>query len=192
MQLDEALDDGEAEPRPAMAAGRRLRLEPLEGLLLEFRLDAAAVIGTQMTASPPSRLAPMRTSPPAEEKPMALDSRLAQDLAHALLVADELAHVLGDLDLDPSGRFFSIASTMAAGGLLEKLGDRYRSELELHGAGIDGGEVEDGVDDGQEILARRSGCGADTRAAWAARSPAMPIDRPSAKPMMLVSGVRNS
>lgn len=70
--------------------------------------------------------------------------QIVQHLHHAPLVADEGADVGLDIDLqrDAVG---GEAILDAFGGGLDRLADIDRAELELHRAGVDGGEIEDVV-----------------------------------------------
>ncbi len=45
VKFREALDDGQAKPRPAVAARQGFGLKSLEGLFLEFRVNAPARVG---------------------------------------------------------------------------------------------------------------------------------------------------
>ena len=101
MQFDEALDDGEAKAGAAMAAGNGARLEAVEGLLLEFGLDAAAGVGhPELQHVAALRLAPMRMVAPGSEKPMALESRLVRICSTPLRIGDEARDVGAHLDVE--------------------------------------------------------------------------------------------
>ena len=96
------------------------------------------------------RLAPMRTVAPGSEKPMALESRLVRICSTRFGSATKLATSAPDLDVERQ-----VARVDGGGELLRHRLEQRRDvdllELQLHGACIDGGEVDDGVDDGLEI-----------------------------------------
>ena len=66
------------------------------------------------------------------------------------------------------------------------------AEIERHRAGVDGGEVEDVVDDRQQRVGRDRDVARDIRAACSVSGPVTGSPRKCAKPMMLVSGERSS
>ena len=65
------------------------------------------------------------------------------------------------------------------------------ADVERHDAGVDGGEVEDVVDEGAAARATTNRCRPCIRAA-AVRPPAVSFDSSSEKPMMFCSGERSS
>ena len=75
---------------------------------------------------------------------MALASEIIQHLHHAAFVADEVADIGIDIDLefDAVGRE-PVLNTL--GGRLDGFCDIDRAELEFHRAGIDGGQIENVV-----------------------------------------------
>ena len=192
MQLDEALDDGEAEAGAAVAARHRARLEALE--------DAASGIPDRCRGHcrrpRTARVLPRAARPcgwccPRAEKPMALDRRLVRICSTRLGSAMKLVTSAATSMLRVRSRLSMAAASLSA-TVSQRGGNVDALEPQLHGAGIDGGEVDDGVDDGLELCRGAADVAGHIPAAWALSGPASPICRPSAKPSTLVSGVRTS
>ena len=79
--------------------------------------------------------------------------QIEQDLPHAPLVGDEAADVGRGADVEHDAALDQ-AVLHAFGGRVHGLADVDRAEIEPHRAGVDGGEIEDVVDDREQRVGR--------------------------------------
>ena len=87
------------------------------------------------------------------ENPIALAKQIIQHLHHAAFVADEAADIGIDIDLE----FDAVGGEPvlnAFGGSVDGFCDIDRAEFQLHRAGIDGGEIENVVDEREQRVGR--------------------------------------
>ena len=84
---------------------------------------------------------------------MALASRLNSAWRTRALVGDEAADIGHGADVEQDAGLHQ-AVLHALGGGVHGLADVDRAEVERHRAGVDGGEIEDVVDDGQQRVGR--------------------------------------
>ena len=82
-----------------------------------------------------------------------IGEQIEQRLAHAPLVGDEAADVGRGADLEPDA-VLDQAVLHPFGGRFHGPADVDGAEIERHGAGVDGGEVEDVVDDREQRVGR--------------------------------------
>ena len=100
-----------------------------------------------------SRCAGQRNGLARRRKADGVGQQIEQRLAHAALVGDEAADVGGGADFERDAGLHE-AVLHALGGGVHGLADIDRAEIERHGAGVDGGEIEDVVDDREQRIGR--------------------------------------
>ena len=152
MQFDEALDDGEAEAGAAMAARHRADWKRSKTRFWKSGSMPLPLSETQNCTVPPKSRAPMRMVRPRLEKPMALDRRLVEDLLQPLGIGDEARGIGGHLDVEGQVAPCRWPAASRSRHRLQHGGNIDALEPQLHGAGIDGREVDDGVDDGLQFF----------------------------------------
>ncbi len=114
--------------------------------------------------------------------------KIVEHLPHPGFVGDEFLCIVGNANVDIEACTGG-AVAHAQHGRIDQPGHLDRRQLQLQRAGVDGGQVEDVVDDGEQ----RAGGGRDVVEILALlaveRSPVRGLVSSSLKPMMLVSGV---
>ena len=108
---------------------------------------------TENTTASLSRWAAKRNGLARGRKADRIGQQVEQRLAHAPLVGDEAADVGRGADLERDA-VLDQAVLHALGGGLHGLADIDGAEIERHRAGVDGGEVEDVVDDREQRVGR--------------------------------------
>src|SRR6476620_4177848 len=153
MELDQALDDGEAEPRAAMARPIGAALEAFEDRRLIFGRDAATLILDGEGKLVIFAAAGQHDSAPRDREADGVGKEIIQDLGHPWTVGDEVvdARLYPDVELD-AVLLQPLAKPEHRG--IDDAPNFDRSELELEGAGIDGGEIKDIVYDSKQRLTR--------------------------------------
>src|SRR6476620_7295572 len=155
MELDQALDDGEAEPRAAMARPIGAALEAFEDRRLIFGRDAATLILDGEGKLVIFAAAGQHDSVPRTREADGVGEEIIQDLGDPRTVGDEVVKtgLYPDVELD-AVLFQPLAKPEHRG--VDHTAHFDRRELELEGASIDGGEIKDIVDDGEQRLTRRA------------------------------------
>ena len=153
VQLDERAHDRQAEAGAAVARAVRMGLEPVEHLSCTSGGMPGPWSVTENTTASGRRSAASVTVAPGGEKPTALASRLNSTCRTRRSSADEAADVGGGADVERDV-VLDQPVLHAFGGGLHGPADIDRAEIELHRAGVDGGEIEDVVDDGEQRVGR--------------------------------------
>ena len=132
-----------------------LGLETLERLFLKFGLDALAGIGDPeqdiVAIAPGSH----ENFAAGARKTDGIGEKVREDLADPLVVGDEIGDIVGDLDLQGEIALVDRIGDAAAAAS-QGLDYGKRAQLQLHGSGIDGGQVENGIDDRRADRSRTS------------------------------------
>ena len=152
MELDEALDEREPQPRARGASGLPAPLvETAENLLLLVRRDAEAGVG-----HPKLDLASVAAGAQGDraaggDELHRVAQQVEENLLDAALVGLDVADVGRTVELD--------AQVLPEGALARELKHAGQgrvqieaSQLERHAAGIDGGEVEDVIDQVEQVV----------------------------------------
>ena len=150
MQFDERPHDRQAEARPAMARADRDGLEAFEHALQHFGRNAAAAIGDlEHDLRRARRIAASVTVWPASEKPIALESRLNSTCRTRRPSARS----------EPTPSVATMRNSIADLAQpilhafrrrLHRFGDVDVLQPQLQRAGVDRGEIENVVDDGEQ------------------------------------------
>ena len=119
-----------------------------------------------------------------------IGEQIIKHLHHAAFVAGEAADIGIDVDLELDA-VGGEPVLDAFGGGLDRLLDFDRAELEFHGAGVDGGEIEDVVGERQQRVGR-FGDVVEIFGLLGRQRTGRGSLRKCAKPMMVVSGERSS
>jgi hypothetical protein len=127
--------------------------EPIEHPLQHVGRDARPAVDDGEQQCLRLALDPHRHGRRRRREAHGIGQQIEQDLPHPPLVGDEAADVGRRLDVERDvGAHQPVLH--AFGGGLHGLADIDRPEIELHAAGVDGGEVEDVVDQRQQGVGR--------------------------------------
>src|SRR5262245_48571836 len=149
MQLHKGAHQRQAKAGAAMSRAEGVRFEPIEYLVLHIGRDAGAVVGNRKYHSILEPLGRERNGPARGGKAYCVGQQIEQGLADPPLIRHEAANVRGGPDLEHDA-VLPQPVLHAFGGPFHGGADVDRAEVELHGAGIDGGEVEDVVDEREQ------------------------------------------
>ena len=153
VKFNERAHDREPEPGPAVRRAARIGFEQFEHLVLRSGgMPGPRSLTVKVTVSGP-RAAESITVSPGGEKPTALDRRLNKIWRIRRSSATKLPMSGGGVDFERDV-VVDDAVLHAFGGRVHGRADVDRLEVERHGAGVDRGEVEDVVDDGEQRVAR--------------------------------------
>ena len=137
-----------------MGRPERVRFEPVEYLVLDVGRNARAGIGDGEDDVVVGFPGAQADGGVLRRKSDGIGQEIIQHLHHAAFVAHEVADV--GIDVDPE--FDAVGGEPvldALGRGFDGLADIDRAQIERHGAGVDGGEIEDVVDDGEQRIGRR-------------------------------------
>ena len=128
-------------------------LEPIEHLVLDVGRDAGAVIGDGEYHGILEPLRRERNGLPARRKAYCICQEVEQGLAYAALIRHETADVRRGTDVELDAALDQPVLHAFCGGV-HGLANIDGAEIELHGAGVDGGKVQDVIDDRQQRIGR--------------------------------------
>src|SRR6202044_294528 len=132
----------------AVLRAERVGFEPVEYLFQHLGRNARAAVGYREDHRVGAPLRPQRYRCAARREAHGIGQEVEEDLPQAAFVGGERADVLWRADVQREARAGE-AILHAFGGGRHGGADIDGAEIELHAAGIDGGEVEDVVDQGQ-------------------------------------------
>ncbi len=153
VQLDERAHQREAQAGAAVARAERVGLEPVEHLVADVGRDARALVGDHEHDRVLQPLRRQRHGAARRREADGVGEQIEQRLTHAPLVGDERADVGRGADRERNAGLLQ-AVLHAFGGGVHGLADVDVAEVERHRAGVDGGEVEDVVDDREQRVGR--------------------------------------
>ncbi len=126
-----------------------MTFEPVEHLVLDVGRNARAGIGHGENHAVLGSLGAQSDGPILRRKSDGIRQQIIQYLHHAAFVTDKTADIGIDIDLELDA-VGGKPVLDAFGGGLDGLANIDRAEIERHRAGVDGGEIEDVVDDGEQ------------------------------------------
>ena len=126
-----------------------MRLEPIEHLVLHLGGNSRPAIGHREGNGISAPLGGKGNDLARGRKAHRIGQQIEERLSHAPLVCDEASDLRRGMNFKRDSAFDQ-AILHAFGGSFHGLADIHRSQVERHGAGIDAGQVEDIVDDGEQ------------------------------------------
>src|SRR3954463_4479924 len=146
VQLDEGAHERKSEAGAAVMRAQGICLEPIEHPVLHVRRDAGALVRNREHQGVLQPLGRQRNGLARRRKAYGVGQKIEQGLTHPGLVGDEAADIRGGAEIE--------LDLFLPQPVLNALGRRFHghanldlAEIELHRAGVDGGEIEDIVDD---------------------------------------------
>ena len=149
MQLDERAHQRQAEAGAAVLRTHRVGLEPVEHLILGVGRDAGPAIGDREHHRVGLPLGRQRHGLARRREADRVGQQVEQNLPQAPLVGGETADAGGGADVELQIVLHQPVQH-AFGRRVHAGADVDLGEVQRHGAGVDGGEIEDVVDDRQQ------------------------------------------
>jgi hypothetical protein len=153
VQLDKRANQRQPDAGAAMMRSERVRLEPIEYLLQDVGRDARAAVGYRKHQRIGAAHRLENDNASGRREIHGVGEEIEQDLADSSFVGDKAADLLGGADFqDESAADQPVLNTFRR--RRHGPADVHRPEIELHAAGVDGGEVEDVVDQREQCVGR--------------------------------------
>ena len=166
MKLGQALDDRESEPSAAMARSLRTAFETVEHSVCWKSSGMPTPSSSTVKAiMVPSRRQSSCTRLRRRRKADGVGEEIIEDLGDAASVGHELVDARLDLDVELTSFCLSRSSTPCLAASIMSRTLHRRASFSFKRARVDGGEVENIVDDGAQRRRPRTGCRPHIRAA---------------------------